>query len=45
MGLAINRSIIESHGGHLWATTKAGQGTTFYFTLPGRMAVPHNLIR
>jgi signal transduction histidine kinase len=34
MGLAISRSIVESHGGHLWATSHEGRGTTFYFTLP-----------
>ena len=34
MGLAISRSIIESHGGRLWATSHPDQGTTFYFTLP-----------
>jgi signal transduction histidine kinase len=34
MGLAIGRSIIESHGGRLWATSKAEPGATFQFTLP-----------
>jgi len=35
IGLRISRSIIESHGGRLWATDNPPRGARFYFTLPG----------
>jgi len=34
MGLPLNRSIIESHGGHIWAQNNPDRGATFFFDLP-----------
>ncbi|MCU0565052.1 MAG: PAS domain S-box protein [Oculatellaceae cyanobacterium Prado106] len=34
LGLAICRSIIQQHGGQIWATSKLGEGSRFVFTLP-----------
>jgi signal transduction histidine kinase len=34
LGLPIAYTIVESHGGRIWAESQLGQGSTFYFTLP-----------
>jgi PAS domain S-box-containing protein len=38
MGLSISRSIIESHGGRLWAVNHSGRGASLQFTLPTTIA-------
>jgi signal transduction histidine kinase len=37
MGLRISRSIIESHGGRLWAADNSSHGASIHFTLPTRV--------
>jgi PAS domain S-box-containing protein len=36
IGLAIAKKIVEGYGGRIWAESKEGEGSVFYFSLPGR---------
>jgi signal transduction histidine kinase len=35
LGLFISKSIVQAHGGQIWAESKLGGGSTFFFTVPG----------
>ena len=45
IGLAICRSIIEAHAGHIWASCNDGHGATFQFTLPVLLSGPDGVSR
>jgi signal transduction histidine kinase len=40
LGLPIARTIVESHAGRIWAESRVGEGSTFYFTLPWKGTLP-----
>ena len=35
LGLYISKSIVDTHGGKIWAASRPGAGSTFTFTVPG----------
>jgi len=38
LGLYVSRAIVDAHGGRIWAESRVGEGSTFFFTLPMRSA-------